>query len=185
MDLLALYGVLALASFQYAAMGLWVGSLARSSDSSLRMTYGLVFILTIIVLGPYQFLQGKPWEWLLAASIWLRSVSPLPAIMEIVGHGEAASGGLMSPTHNLARYALTAVVITLGFALHTILRLNPKIFDRARSSGVITEDRTSGQRWFRRLVFLIDPQRRTGLIGPSTNPVTVKEFRSRRFGRSS
>ncbi len=184
-DLLALYSVMAIACLQYAALGLWVGSLARTADSSLRITYGLVFFMTIVVLGPYQFFQGKPWEWLVTASLWLRSVSPLPALMEIFGHRDAGSGGLMSPTGNLMRYAITAGIITAGFALHTLLRLTPKIFDRARSPGVITEDRSKAQQWFRRFVFLVDPQRRSGLIGPWTNPVMVKEFRSRRFGRSS
>lgn len=184
-DLLALYGVMAIASLQYAALGLWVGSLARSTDSSLRITYGLVFCMTVVVLGPYQFFQGKPWEWLVTASLWLRCVSPLPAMMEILGHRDAGSGGLMSPTGNLLRYAITAGITTGGFALHTLLRLTPKIFDRARSPGVITEDRSKAQRWIRRLIFLVDPQRRSGLIGPWANPVMVKEFRSRRFGRSS
>jgi hypothetical protein len=37
---------------------------------------------------------------------------------------------------------------------------------------------------FRRLIFLVDPQRRKGAIGRFTNPVMVKEFRCRRFGSS-
>ena len=35
----------------------------------------------------------------------------------------------------------------------------------------------------RRLVFIVDPQRRSRAIGPFVNPVMVKEFRCRRFGR--
>ncbi|MEX1039066.1 MAG: ABC transporter permease subunit [Pirellulaceae bacterium] len=184
-NLLALYAVVVLASLQYAALGLWVGSMARSTDSALRITYALVFVVTILVLGPYQFLQGQPGELLVWSSVWLRSVSPIPAVMEIVGQGQAASEGLLSPTGNLARYALTALVTTAGLAGHTLWRLNPLLFDQARSSGVMTEERSVGQRWLRRFLFLIDPQRRTGLIGPWTNPVLVKEFRSRRFGRST
>jgi ABC-type transport system involved in multi-copper enzyme maturation permease subunit len=33
-------------------------------------------------------------------------------------------------------------------------------------------------------MFIVDPQRRKGAIGNFTNPVLVKEFRARRFGRS-
>jgi len=36
----------------------------------------------------------------------------------------------------------------------------------------------------RRVLFLIDPQRRSGSMSLWVNPVMVKEFRSRRFGRS-
>src|SRR5262249_57476320 len=35
----------------------------------------------------------------------------------------------------------------------------------------------------RRLFFLVDPQRRSRGIGPLVNPIMVKEFRCRRFGR--
>lgn len=35
----------------------------------------------------------------------------------------------------------------------------------------------------RRLFFIVDPQRRKSEIGPLTNPVMMKEFRSRQFGR--
>jgi ABC-type transport system involved in multi-copper enzyme maturation permease subunit len=48
----------------------------------------------------------------------------------------------------------------------------------------MTDDRGLGVRAARRVVFLVDPQRRSGAIGNWTNPVMVKEFRSRRFGRS-
>jgi hypothetical protein len=48
----------------------------------------------------------------------------------------------------------------------------------------MTEDRSAKERAWRRLLFLVDPQRRSGYIGRWTNPVMVKEFRCRRFGRS-
>ena len=48
----------------------------------------------------------------------------------------------------------------------------------------MTEDRTGGERAVRRLIFLVDPQRRSSGTSLWVNPVMVKEFRSRRFGRS-
>ncbi len=68
--------------------------------------------------------------------------------------------------------------------LLTVRCLRPVMFDRARPAGVITDDRTGLQKLMRRFFFIVDPQRRSGLIGPFTNPVLVKEFRCRRFGRS-
>src|SRR5262249_37024180 len=41
-----------------------------------------------------------------------------------------------------------------------------------------------GGRVVRRLLFLLDPQRRSGNMSLWVNPVMVKEFRTRRFGRS-
>jgi ABC-type transport system involved in multi-copper enzyme maturation permease subunit len=66
----------------------------------------------------------------------------------------------------------------------TIVRLSQPLLDRARSAGVMTEDRSTGQRVARRVFFLVDPQRRSGSMSLWINPVMVKEFRSRRFGRS-
>ena len=68
--------------------------------------------------------------------------------------------------------------------LFTIVRLRPTVFDHARDQGVITDERSRAGRVFRRVAFVVDPQRRTSSIGPWTNPVMVKEFRCRRFGRS-
>jgi ABC-type transport system involved in multi-copper enzyme maturation permease subunit len=48
----------------------------------------------------------------------------------------------------------------------------------------MTEDRSTSGRILRRLIFLLDPQRRSGGMSVWVNPVMVKEFRTRRFGRS-
>ncbi len=48
----------------------------------------------------------------------------------------------------------------------------------------MTEQRSATVRAWRRLLFLVDPQRRSKLIGRWTNPVMAKELRCRRFGRS-
>jgi ABC-type transport system involved in multi-copper enzyme maturation permease subunit len=75
-------------------------------------------------------------------------------------------------------------VSTAVFAAATISRLNHSQFDRARSAGKMTDDRGLGLRLLRRMVFIVDPQRRSTGIGRWTNPILMKEFRCRRFGRS-
>src|SRR5690606_3222144 len=72
---------------------------------------------------------------------------------------------------------------TVGMALWTQSRLNWSLFDRDRSAGMVVEDQSAGVRWLRRFLFVVDPQRRSRSIGAFTNPVMVKEFRCRRFGR--
>lgn len=183
-DIAPLYGILLVASLQYVVLGLWVSCLASSSESALRITYGLVLLLAVFSLVPYQFVQGKPPGLSLTTAEWLRSVSPIAAVMEVVGHGDVGGEGLVAATRTPARYLSLAMLIACAMVANTIWRLKPTLQDRARPQGVITDDRTPQQRWLRRFLFVSDPQRRTKPIGNYTNPVMVKEFRSRRFGRS-
>ncbi len=182
-EIVPLYGVLALAAVQYSVVGLFVSSRAGSLDSALRATYGLVLILAILTLGPYQLVQGQRSNAVLAAATWVRSLSPLPALMEILGDSGAGGQGL-APSHGYGRrYSFLALASIAGLARATLLRLRPTSFDRPRPAGPITDERTRLIRGLRRLFFVVDPQRRSGLIGPFTNPVLIKEYRSARFGR--
>ncbi len=182
-DLAALYGILALVAVQYTALALLVSSYAGSTDSALRITYGLVLLLAVVTMGPHLFLQGKPGLYPDLAER-LRCASPIPAVMELLGHGDVGSQGLSSAAGTPARYALLAVATTVLIILWTIGRLRCSMLDRPRPQGVITDERPMVQRFLRRLLFIVDPQRRKAGIGPLTNPVMVKEFRARRFGRS-
>ncbi|MHC4398200.1 MAG: ABC transporter permease [Planctomycetota bacterium] len=181
-DLATLYVLLAVVAVQYTTLGLLVSSCANSADSALRITYGLVFLLAVVTLGPHLFLQGQTGLYPELAE-WLRCLSPIPAVMEILGHGDVGSHGLTAPEGTPARYALLALAGAALFATRTAGRLNHRMLDRSRSQGRITDERSSVVRGFRRVFFLVDPQRRKSGIGPFVNPVMVKEFRSRRFGR--
>jgi ABC-type transport system involved in multi-copper enzyme maturation permease subunit len=183
-EVLPLYGVLALAALQYAALGLLVSSRAASIDSALRVTYGLVLVLAVLTMAPYKVLQGTSAGPILMLATWLQDLSPLPAVMEILGHGGAGSQGLIAERGNSQRYAITALVTTALFAAGTLSRLRLGRLERTRPQGKITEERGRGVRWLRRLFFVVDPQRRARPIGRFTNPVLIKEFRTRRFGRS-
>lgn len=178
-----LYIVLFLAAVQVSVLGLFVSSYAGSSDAALRVTYGLVVVLAVAVLGPYVLLQGGE-GWATAAAGWVRCLSPVPAVMDVLGHGDVGLQGLSAGTGAAARYALLAGVVSLVLMLATVRRLGGRPLDRSRPPGVMTDERPARQRLWRRLLFLVDPQRRTGAIGPWTNAVMVKEFRTRPFGRS-
>lgn len=173
-NILPLYAILGLAALQYATLALLVSSHANSMDSALRITYGFVLLLSVLVLGPHLFLQGQETIASLAAE-WLRCLSPVPAVMDLLGHGGVGSQGLLSQSGVPFRYAVSAIVSTIVCAIATIRRLNYTIFDQPHDAGVVTESR--------RLLFLIDPQRRSRGIPWYLNPVMVKEFRCRRFGR--
>jgi ABC-type transport system involved in multi-copper enzyme maturation permease subunit len=182
-DLLRLYTVLVIAALQIAALSLWVSTLARSSESALRITYGCVLLLAIICLGPHLFFQGagtRLADW----ADWLRCVSPIAAVMAIVGHGDVGSQGILSGTDVVARYLLLASVTITVCGGMTLSRLDFSLFDRARSQGLVTDERSTAVRSFRRVFYLVDPLRRSRTIGPWVNPVMVKEFRCRMFGRT-
>jgi ABC-type transport system involved in multi-copper enzyme maturation permease subunit len=178
-----LYLVLFLAAVELSALALLVSSFANSSDAALRVTYGLVLLLTVAVLGPNALLQGTEGGPGAAAS-WVRCLSPVPAVMEVLGHGDLGSHGLGAGSSATARYLVLGGLTSFGLMLATVRRLNSRLLDRSRAAGVMTEERSAAGRAWRRLLFLVDPQRRSGLIGRWTNPVMAKELRCRRFGRS-
>src|SRR5437763_1919744 len=126
-----LYLVLFLAAVQLAALALLVSSYANSSDAALRITYGLVLVLAVAVLGPYALLQGReglPTE----LASWVRCLSPVPAVMEVLGHGDVGLQGLTTGFSATARYVLLAALTSVGLMLATVRRLGHPLLDRPR-----------------------------------------------------
>ncbi len=185
----ALYLVLLMLSLMYATLGLLVSSFAQTTESSLRITYGLVLLLGVITLIPHQFLQNQAWvgDSVRQAADWVRCVSPLPAMMAVMGDLSITSGGLAEIGGQVQRFVILAGISSLLCTGWCAWRMNQKLFDRSREAGKITDDRSTAARAYRRVMYLwfFDPQRRSGMIGRWTNPVLVKEQRCRRFGRGN
>lgn len=177
------YGLAVVAILQAATLGLFVSARASTSESALRFTYGVLLLIVVVSLGPHLFLQGRTGGWARVAE-WLRCVSPAAALMEVLGHGDVAAHGVFRSSGVAERYVLMGLGMASLLAFGVVVRLNSALFDRPRPPGVMTEDRSAAQQWLRRILFLVDPQRRKPLVGRFWNPVLVKEFRSRRFGRS-
>jgi ABC-type transport system involved in multi-copper enzyme maturation permease subunit len=178
-----LYVLFGITAVQVSTLGLLVSCRSQSTDGALRVTYSLVLALCILPLVP-QVLLPPQWESLLGIASWFRCLSPIPAVMEVLGQPDVGMHGLFLASGVVSRYILLALILSLGCALATIAGLNPTSLERSRPAGIMTQDRPAGQRFWRRLVFLVDPQRRSGHMSLWVNPVMVKEFRSRRFGRS-
>jgi ABC-type transport system involved in multi-copper enzyme maturation permease subunit len=181
--IVGLYGVLGVASLQLATLGLLVSSRSQSLDGALRATYALMLVVCGLTLVPHALLRGTPGPLAELAS-WLRCLSPVPAVMEVLGQADVGSQGLPGGSGTVLRYLLLAGLTGVGCALLTVARLDRRLLDRARPAGTITQDRPEEERILRRLLFLVDPQRRSGSMSLWVNPVLVKELRSRRFGRS-
>lgn len=181
-DLLAVYWLLILTALQYSALGLLVSSHADTTDAAVRWTYGIILALSVFTLVPHHFFVGSG-GYLGTIVEWVRCASPFAAMLALQGAADVGSQGIVSHVDIPGRYTQIALLLTSGFSLATILRLNHTIFDKSRAAGVISDERSLGGRTLRRLVFIVDPQRRSGSIGPFVNPVMVKEFRCRKFGR--
>lgn len=177
-----LYLVLVLLILQYATLAMMISSFVHTADAGVRITYAVVLGLLLLTLVPEAFFPGEE-GWIAQVATWLTWLSPLPVVTEILGQGALGSRGLLQSANATAFMAIT-LISSLVFAAVTISRLSYRIFDRSRSKGVITDDRGLLVRLIRRLFFIVDPQRRKPGIPWYLNPVMVKEFRSRRFGRS-
>ena len=182
-----LYLILVLLVIQYSTLGMLVSSYVQSTDAAVRITYGVILGLFFLTLLPVAFLQGTGlWETsgtISSVAGWIRSLSPLPAFMEVMGQGDIGSAG-MKTASTVSSFVVWTIVSSIAFAAITISRLNYRIFDQSKSQGVITDDRALGARAARRVFFVVDPQRRKKGIPWFLNPVMVKEFRCRKFGRS-
>lgn len=181
-ELPRVYALLALVALEYSTLGLYVSSRSNTIDGAIRWTYGLILCLTVLSLGPHTFFQGTEGD-LATLGDWLRCLSPIAAIMPILGAGDVGGQGLLSPDGVPGRFAMASLAITVVASIATIARLNHRIFDQERSQGQISDDRHAVVRAARRLMFLVDPQRRSRGISLFVNPVMIKEFRCRRFGR--
>ncbi len=180
--LFAVYLLLTLTALQFSATSLLVSVLSTSTDAAVRTAYGVVFALSIVVLLPYPLFAGTGGP-LATVADWARCTSPYAALSSLLGVGDVGSRGILSTTDVVGRFVLLSLAITIVCSLLTISRLNYSVFDRSRAAGTISNEQGFAVQLFRRLVFIVDPQRRSGSIGRFTNPVMVKEFRCRKFGR--
>jgi ABC-type transport system involved in multi-copper enzyme maturation permease subunit len=178
-----LYLILAAVAVQLATLGLFISSRSTTSDGALRATYAAVLAVCVLPLVAHWLLP-REWPPVAALAVWLGSLSPVPAMLEVVGQGETGLPVTDYPAGAIWRYLVVAAVMSAVCAAATLTRLSRSPLDRSRPPGVMTEDRSRGARAARRVFYLVDPQRRSKGISLLVNPVMVKEFRTRRFGRS-
>ena len=186
-QVLPLYLIFILVALESASVGLYVSIRANDVDSAIRLTYAVLFVLDLLLLIPYRLVADTQNPTLLLIGRWLASFSPLPAILHVLGSNAVHAGNSVTGgTSIITRFALSSLALSAVLGMLSIKRLGQWLFDRPRPSGKMTDDRSTQVRTYRRIMYLwfFDPQRRSGLIGPLSNPVMVKEFRTSRFGRS-
>lgn len=186
-QLLGLYVVLALLAVEYAAVGLLVSSIVRSTDAALRMTYAVILMLAIGTLAPQFLLRSTTWagEGIAGTARALGSLSPIPAVMRAIG--DSGVFGSHDAVAEMPRFALGAALVTMLCVAVTTVRLSSRPMDRARDAGRVTNELSQRAQFIRRVMYLwfFDPRRRSSLIAPWQNPVMVKEQRCRSLGRAN
>jgi ABC-type transport system involved in multi-copper enzyme maturation permease subunit len=181
-DVAGVYVILALTCLQCAALGLLISSYAGSSDAAVRWTYGWVLLLSVLSLVPHYFFVGSG-GWRGEVVDWLRCASPFAAMMARLGAADVGSRGVASTIDVVGRFMQLSIASTVVCSIWTMSRLNHRLFDQPHSVGLIVEEQGLATRILRRFIFIVDPDRRSGSIGRFVNPVMIKEFRCRRFGR--
>ena len=181
-DLLRLYAFLLLVCAQLIVVGLLVGTYARSTEAALRWSYGVTFALTIVPYFPDALFPGGTSP-IAKAFQWLKLISPIPSLMQLLNRGSVGGTRLIESRDAVSWYiGFAAMSIVVGSVV-CIQRLSYSLLDRSRSQGYITDDQSQWIRASRRVLYLVDPQRRSAGIPALINPVMVKEFQCRQFGR--
>ncbi len=181
-DVLAMYGYLTLVSMELVVIGLLVGTWARSTESALRWSYGVTFALTIVPWFPDALFPGGASPISKGMQL-LKLISPIPGMMEMLNQSGVAGAGFMDQRSAVAWYVMFAILFIVVGSIVCIQRLSHSLLDRSRSQGLITDDQSQFIRASRRILFLVDPQKRSKGIPWLVNPVMVKEFQCRQFGR--
>jgi len=181
-DVAPLYLVLLLTLVECIAASLWVSRFASTTSAAVRGAYALVFALVVVVLAPSMLAPPGSASFLARVAGWLRDSSPLAAVVQVLD-GPLSTSPMATASSSIGAFVLAALVLTVCFAAHTIWSISPSIFDRSRATGPITQDQDARVRSLRRIMFILDPRRRSGVMPNWVNPVLIKELRSRRFGR--
>lgn len=163
---------------QYSAIGLWISSRVNSTETSLRWTYCFVVVMVILSVGPIVF-TGQLANWKAQVAHALSTISPVSSLLNITGSEAAASSIGLST--NWPHFLVVSFLLTAFFAVITIWQIDPIRLDRSRPAGRVVKNYRGNI--LRRLFFLVDPNNQKAAIPRLVNPVLVKEFRTRKFGR--
>ncbi len=181
-DVLRLYGFLLLVCTQLIVVGILVGTYCRSTEAALRWSYGVTFAVTIVPTFPDFFMKGGDSPIARGAG-WLKLISPIPSLMQLLRQGSLDGSGLGEHHQVMFWYLIFTGLSIVAGSLVCMVRLSHSLLDQSRSQGCITDEQSLGIRAARRVLYLVDPQRRSAGIPLFLNPVMVKEFRCRQFGR--
>ncbi len=163
---------------QYSAIGLWISARASSTEVSLRWTYAMVVVMAVLSVGPLVF-TGQLANWKAQVALALSTISPVSSLLNITGSEAAAS--TIGLSTSWPQYLLASLSIAAFFGLLTVWHIHPIRLERSRPAGKVLKNYRGNL--LRRMLFLVDPNKQKASIPRWMNPILVKEFRTRKFGR--
>ena len=181
-DILRMYAFLLVVCLQLIVIGLLVGTWSRNTESALRWSYGVTFGLTIVPWFPDALFPGGTSP-LAKGMALLKLISPIPGLLQMLNQNSLSGTGLMESRDAVMYYLCFAGLFIVTGSAVCISRLSHALLDRSRSQGYITDDQEGWIQASRRLLYIVDPQKRSKGIPWLVNPVMVKEFQCREFGR--
>jgi len=176
------YAIILVAAVSFGLLSLSISSLFARSFSSTLVAYAAVVLLSAGVWLPSLVFSG--WEIQKPLFNTIRSFSPFTVLMAVVQPDFYA---VLGGGHDVEclRVFLTwsgALMLVCLVELVVVLRRPPRT--RAQRRRTMVDDlRTAVKRRLLFPFYLIDPLRRKRMIGSLSNPVFVKELRSKIFTR--
>ncbi len=163
---------------QYSAIGLWISARASSTEVSLRWTYAMVVVMAVLSVGPLVF-TGQLANWKAQVALALSTISPVSSLLNITGSEAAAS--TIGLSTSWPQYLLASLSIAAFFGFLTVWHIHPIRLEQSRPAGKVLKNYRGNI--LRRMLFLVDPNKQKASIPRWMNPILVKEFRTRKFGR--
>ncbi|MFN9221883.1 MAG: ABC transporter permease, partial [Planctomyces sp.] len=142
----------------------------------------VTFGLTIVPWFPDALFPGGTSP-LAKGMALLKLISPIPGLLQMLNQNSLSGTGLMESRDAVMYYLCFAGLFIVTGSAVCISRLSHALLDRSRSQGYITDDQEGWIQASRRLLYIVDPQKRSKGIPWLVNPVMVKEFQCREFGR--
>lgn len=181
-DVLMLYLVLCLTALSFGMIGLMVSSLCQQTHIAVIITYGIIIVLSgIVVIPSILFIRQSA-----KLAVYLhtaRSISPFVAMISVVQPKFFVYTGEMkvqTPPWQIFATVSLAISIACTAVMFFVLRKCPAPKPRRETAQ-------GDEKLLKRLshwpFYLINPKGRRGMIGLLMNPVLVKEFRTKTFGR--
>ena len=187
------YGLIALSAAFYGLLGLFVSARCRHSYSAIIWTYALVIVFAAGVEVPAALFGELPLGDARVVLECLRALSPFEAMTGLLAPGisEVAVGGVAAPTV-YAIFSAGGALVFLASTYQYLRKPRQPVARATRDAGKQGTVARVGRNVF--YLYFFNPRRRTydvakkawlfGMIGRWVNPVAIKEFRCRAFGRA-
>lgn len=176
-DLMASYGVIAIAAIYLTLLSLGISAVCRQGTTALVIAYVVVLITCGGVLVPGAIMLEGTQGSLAPVLHYVRGISPVAAVLSILKPRMGDFGGIERHTMPLYKVFIPlATALSLGALTVIAMRLR-KAPATLEGFGAPRSGTKEKRAWDRRIMFLIDPSAKRPPLGRG-NPMLGKERRT-------